>query len=486
MRSPKKIKRVLLIHPPGNRVIRANGERGLKAATQPLGLAYIASVLRERKYEVMILDCIAEGYGEPELEVEPEIFRYGLNDGQIAVIIQDVNPDIVGISCPQAVRQPEADHVASISKAVFPDVLVIMGGASPSALKQEIMAKGDVDFIVQGEGEERFCELLEALQDASLSLHKVDGLIYRDGNRVIVNEAKRIIQNIDALPLPAYDLLPMEKYFSIGRNPSVYSASGNTSIMISSRGCAMQCYYCPVHNVFGPTGPSFRMRAVENILEEIELLVTKYNVREIQFEDSNFNASPTRTIDLSKALGKSFPGLRWCTPHGNQVSTLTDHVLEAMREGGCYSLHLAIESGNQIFLDKRKKGLKLTRLRRILKRARDLGFQINTFFMIGYPEETTADIQNTIDFAQMLDLDDVHFFIATPFPGTKMYEICRDRGWLIPNRSWRHFRYSTGIIKTDNFDPSYLQSVRRESWLKLRAANNNRINICETEKDIYG
>jgi magnesium-protoporphyrin IX monomethyl ester (oxidative) cyclase len=485
-----KIERIFLIHPPGNRVKRNNGERGLKAAVPPLGLAYLAAALRAKRYEVAILDCIAEGYNEAEIEVEPEIFRYGLSDEEIKAAIQSFKPDIIGISCPQTVRQPEANCVASICKEVFPDIPVVMGGASPSALKQEIMQNANIDFILQGEGEERFCELLEALHHSSLtSLSKVDGLIYREGKSIVINDHKKAIAEIDTLPLPAYDLLPMDKYFSIQKNPSVLSGFKNTSIMISSRGCAMKCYYCPVHNVFGPRGPFFRMRDIDSVLSEIEFLVTRYNVKEIQFEDANFNASIERTITLSNAIGKRFPDLRWCAPHGNQISTLSDRVLDAMREGGCQSIYLAIESGNQYFLNKHKNSVKLAKLKTILEKARNLDFKINAFFMIGYPEETREDMHNTINFALSLDLDGIHFFIATPFPGTGMYEMCKENGWLISESSWRHFRYSMGVIKTRNFDPAYLQKVRREAWLRLQdriKRGKSLSDLNKMESEMYG
>ncbi len=479
----------MLIHPPSSRVARINGERGLKAAVLPLGLAYLASVLRDRGYEVKILDCIIEGYDNEEIEVEPEIFRYGLTDEQIAGSIQDFKPDVVCISCLHAIRQPEADTVARISKIAAPTALVVMGGASPTALKERIFDEPAVDYLLRGEGELRLPIFLEALAVGGRNLEKVDGLIYRDGGRIVSNPLKMEPMQIDTIPFPAYDLLPMEKYFNVRRNPSVHSSKGRTSIMISSRGCGMTCYYCPVHNIFGPTGPDYRMRSVDNVLAEIEHLVTHYGIEEIQFEDANFNASPKRTIALSRAIGERFPGLRWCTPHGNQLSTLTDEVLTAMREGGCYSLHLAIESGNQGFLDARKGWVRLDRLTHILETATRLGFKKNAFLMIGYPEETREDIQRTVDYAMVLDLDDVHFFIATPFPGTEMYDICKRSGWLDLSLSLRHFRYSCGVIKTENFDPAYLQKVRREGWLCVRKKiekKHEAIKLTEMEEEVYG
>jgi len=489
MFSKNKIKKILLIHPPGNRVVKADGERGLKAAVPPLGLAYLASALQIKGYEVVILDCIAEGYNDPELELEPEIYRYGLGDGKIAAFIKDIDPDIVGISCPQTVRQLEANNVALISKKALPDVPVVMGGASPSALRESLMSHDSIDFIVQGEGEERFCHLLDALQNHNDDLKKVDGLIYRSGKSVIVNRLSNIIRKIDLISMPAYDLLPMDKYSKIRKNPAISSESTNSTIMISSRGCAMKCYYCPVHNVFGTAGPSFRMRAIENVLMEIELLVSRYGIEEIQFEDANFNASPARTIALSEAIAKRFPDLKWCSPHGNQLSTLNDEVLEAMREGGCHSLYLAIESGNQAFLDNRKKSVRLDNLDHVLKSSRELGFKVNSFFMIGYPEEKKADIQNTISYAKSLDIDDAHFFIATPFPGTDMYDICKKDGLIDVDLSWRHFRYSLGVISTEYFDPAYLQKVRRDAWLEMfvkKAGIEKQMSTGSMELDIYG
>ncbi|MEA3486295.1 MAG: radical SAM protein [Thermodesulfobacteriota bacterium] len=462
----------------------------MKACVQPVGLAYMAAVLREKNYEVRILDSVAEGYDEPEVEVEPEIFRYGMSNENIVKRIEDFGPDLVCIGCPQLVRLPEALKVVSLSKGVSPKVPVVMGGGSVSALGADLFKlTEEVDFVVCGEGEERLCDLIKALQSPAPNLSAVDGLIYRKDKAIVVNPAVKVVRNLDALPLPAYDLLPMEIYFEKNHNPSVHSSAQKTCTIITSRGCPHTCYYCPVHRVFGPGGPRFRMRSIESILTELDFLVSRYAIQEVQFEDANFNASIPRTITLSRAIGERFPNLRWTTPHGNQISTLTPEVLRAMAEGGCYSLHLAIESGNQGFLEQRKNSIQLSDVETLLKRVREMGFLLSTFFMIGFPEETREDIATTVNYAESLDLDDVHFFIAVPFQGTEMYDICRDNGWLVPNPSWRHFRYSVGVIETDEFDPSYLQRVRREAWLRIQGQIGIRkphLDLSQREEVIYG
>jgi magnesium-protoporphyrin IX monomethyl ester (oxidative) cyclase len=172
------------------------------------------------------------------------------------------------------------------------------------------------------------------------------------------------------------------------------------------------------------------------------------------------------------------------------MSTLTQDTLKAMRESGCYSLHLALESGNQDFLDLRKKSVRLSGAKEILVRAKELGFFLSAFFMIGFPEESREDIARTVNYAESLDmLDDVHFFIAIPFPGTEMYDICEQKGYLDRNRSWRHFRYSAGVIKNDQFDPGYLQKIRRNAWLNFQqriGIHNSGFNFSEREEEIYG
>ncbi|MBN1292900.1 MAG: cobalamin-dependent protein [Candidatus Latescibacteria bacterium] len=485
-----KISRILFIHPPGNRVIRKDGERGMKACVQPVGLAYLASFIREKGFETVILDCAAEGYDEPEIELEPEIFRYGLSDDKIIRYLEDYKPDLVCISCPQLVRIPEAITVANLSKKIYPKVPVVMGGASVSTLGIEFFSlTNDVDYIIRGEGEQRLYDLIQALNSTPSQLSLLDGLIYRDGDAIIENPFVSVIQNIDDLPLPAYDLLPMNIYFEKNRNPSVHSSAQRSCTMISSRGCPVKCYYCPVHKVFGPTGPNYRMRSNENVLNEIELLTSRYDVQEIQFEDSNFNSSIARTMSLSHAIGERFSGLRWTTPHGNQMSTLTPEVLSAMKKGGCYSLHLALESGNQEFLEKRKKSVKLSKVDLLLEQAKEEGFVRSAFFMIGFPEENRENIARTINYADSIDIDDIHFFIAIPFPNTEIYDICKQNGWLIPNISWRHFRYSVGVIKTEHFDPAYLQTVRRNAWLKIRRRlekKEHAVLLSKNEKEIYG
>ncbi|MBU2546877.1 MAG: B12-binding domain-containing radical SAM protein [Proteobacteria bacterium] len=488
--GPEPVERVLLVHPPSNRVVRPDGERGLKACVPPLGLAYLAGVLRRSGFEVRVLDCVALGYDDPEIEVEPDIFRYGLSDGAIAEAVADFGPDLVGITCPQAVRLPEALAAARQVKAWSPEVPVVMGGAAVSALESDLFRHtDDVDMVVKGEGEGRLLDLLAALPGGKSELQKVDGLIYRDEGRVLANPARVVIEDIDALPLPAWDLLPMETYFRVNRNPSVHAGAGRTCLMITSRGCPHRCYYCPVHNVFGPRGPRFRMRSIESVLSEIDLLTSRYGVEEIQFEDANFNASIERTIALSRAIGQAFPGLRWSTPHGNQTGTLTPAVMSAMRQGGCHALHLAIESADQDFLNRRKKTVRLSHMEGLIKRAKDMGFFVSTFFMIGFPEDTPERIEATIDYLGSLDVDDAHIFIAVPFPGTEMHRMCEAENLLSPQASWRHFRYSWGVIRTEHFTPERLQAYRRSGWQAFwrnQKTGSGILNPSRHEREVYG
>lgn len=488
-KGARTIRRILFVHPPGNRVKRPNGERGLKACVQPVGLAGMAAYARERGYAVEICDAIAEGYDEPETQVEPHVYRYGLTNMALARRIDDCRPDLVAISCPQVVRLPEAFEVAAVAHGAAPGVPVVIGGAAASGLGARVLELcRDIDYAIVGEGEQRLLDLAAALT-AGDALGKVDGLVWRDGGTLRVNPARQVIEDLDALPMPAYDLLPMETYFAANRNPSVHSSAQRTCTMITSRGCGLRCYYCPVHKVFGPTGPRYRLRSNEHVGAEIQYLIDRHGVEELQFEDANFNMSRKRTVSISNFLGERFPGLRWTTPHGNQVSTLTPDVMAAMHAGGCYSLHLAIESGNQAFLDERKDVVKLDAMDELLRRAGDVGFFRSTFFMIGFPEETRAAIRNTVRYAETLEVDDVHFFIATPFPGTEMYDLCERNGWLAADRSWRHFRYSWGVIETAEFDRDWLQQVRREAWIAMQARIGERRrepSLHDREAEVFG
>lgn len=452
--------KIMFLHPAGNYL---GPEKEKKAAVIPLGISYLAAVLRENDFEVKILDVLIEGYNEERI-VRSDQIRYGLSPEAIAKEIFNYSPNIVGVTCPQATKHHEAHEIFAIAKSLDPAILTVMGGAHASSLPELNLRDDALDLVMIGEAEISFLEVVRKFNDGERDFSGVDGLAYKKDGKVLINPKMRFVDNLDDLPYPAYDLLKLEKYYNIGVSAG-FDNQLPYVIMITSRGCPNVCPYCPVGITFGRR--LYRTRSVENIIGEISLLVNNYGIKEIQFEDSNMTKDRKRMIRFCDELIRNKFDIIWAMPHGTEVATLDDELLEKMRSAGCYALSLAVESGNQDYLKDIRKTVNLDKVQKVIKKARTLGYKVKCYFMIGNQGETRSDIIHTVEYAKGLDLDSVCMFIATPLPGTEFYNYARERKLLPDNIDLSNLRYAKGCISTEEFDPDMLEKLRRDTWLDI-------------------
>jgi anaerobic magnesium-protoporphyrin IX monomethyl ester cyclase len=407
------IKKILLIMPPD---IRLTGEDFF--VTFPLGLGYIAGVLERNNYDVSVLDCIAER--PDKMKVDSTCYHLGLSWGEIEERIRHIKPDMVGISCLFSAQFPSAEKVAAIVKAVG-DIPVVVGGAHASGVPSEVLKSPCIDFAAIGEGEETILELLKELK-RDQRFDRIDGLGYRRNGEIIVNEKTRFIQDVDTLPLPARHLFPMERYLGSSKTHSFYTKRKPSTTMITSRGCPHNCTFCSIHTVWGTR---YRPRDPIQVVDEIELLMTQYGVREVHFEDDNITLNRQRIQNICREIMARGLDVTWTTPNGISVSTLDRETVSLMRQSGCYRVFLGIESGNQEVLSKIiRKRISLEQVRAVCQLLKEYSIEATGFFVLGMPGETRETIRDTIDFAKSLNLTDVLFSIATPYPGTTFYSDC--------------------------------------------------------------
>ncbi len=447
-----KVRKILLINPP---YTRWRNER--KWVTPPLGLAHIAAVL-EKKYEVKIIDAVIEGY-ESEIRVGEKI-RYGLSFAAIKERIEEFSPDIVGVSCSFSALSRNAHEILRIAKEVDRSIITIMGGAHPSAVPEVVMRDENLDFVVIGEGEETILKLVEEIENEE-GFSNLDGIGYREEGEVKIIPKTTYIENLDDLPFPARHLLQMEKYFRIKKGHVTPKNTPYTT-MITSRGCPSRCIFCSIHTVWGK---KFRARSPENVLKEIEYLVEKYEIKEIHFEDDNLTFDKERAEKIFDGMVERNLDILWATPNGIALWRLDENLLTKMAKSGCYSLSLAIESGDEEVLQKIiKKPLKIENVTELVKVIKKLKIKSQGFFVIGLPGETKYQIKKTIDFANSLDIDDARFFIATPYPGTELYSICKEKGYLVKDPiDFEDMIVMKGNIETPEFSPRKLEEMQEEA-----------------------
>lgn len=453
---------ILLVNP-GNYILeKKNGEVSRKNAAHPLGLACLAGFLDSKGMACSILDTLVTGYDHEE-RVSEHLIRYGLSASEIERQIRKVSPGIVGVTTTHSCRIPLSLEICRIVKSINKNIVTVLGGNHASAMTEECMGYDEVDYVIIGEGEYSFYELIQHIRSGKDTPPTIDGLGFKQQGRICINPKKSYIEDLEPLPMPAWHKLPMHLYSQIGKGPGE-ARQDNYAILVTSRGCPHKCFYCPVHVCWGH---KYTSESPEKVVRQIEHLIQVYGINTILFEEHNFIANRDRVFDICNIIIKKKIKFRWAVPNGIEINKLDKTLLETMKAAGCYALHLAIESGSKERLKKINKNVDLDQTRHIIAMGRQMGFTICAFFMLGYPNQPKEEIEQTVAYAQTLDLDHVHFFIATPIPGTPMYEYCVRHDLLVEGFDYTHLRYAICNIKNPDYPPDYIEFMRRKGWQEI-------------------
>jgi len=452
------IRRVMLVFPPSTSI-----EGWEPMITTPMGIAYLASAVREAGYDVACLDTVVEAPRQTSA-VNDVVSRFGLTYEQTMEKIAAWRPDVVGLSCIFSNQWPATRELAKRIKAADQDVIVVAGGGHPTFLSELCMKDAPLDFIIRGEGEESFVDLLNRIRN-SRSYNDVDGLVYRDGDKICVNPKVHLIEDLDSIVFPAHDLLDPERYFKIAL-PMGYSMMNPRSVpVVTSRGCPCLCTFCSSTHLWGR---KYRMRSASNVLHELDWLVEKFGIKEIKVQDDNLTVNRKRAVEIFRGMIERPYRLSWNTPNGIAVWTLDRDILTMMKESGCYEMTMAIESGNQKVLDNLvRKPLKLDKVREINKAARDLGIFRIAYFIVGFPGETKEQIMDTIKFSRELRLELSAIFIYNPLPGSELFEECLKKGY-ITERSFFEIgnQYFSSVVDSDEWTAKELETLIRWEYLR--------------------
>lgn len=440
--------RICLINPP-NAVPKT---RELPKVFQPLGLAYIASVL-ESRHNVHIIDALAEGY--EEIRQENGRHFVGLEYGEISERIREISPHIVGIAVPFSAQAQCAVDVARAIKRVDRDTITILGGVHPSVRPIQCLTNPHVDYVVVGEGEHTIVELVDVLEREDYDqLKKVQGIGFKKDGKPAVTPSRPLIEDLDSIPFPARHLLPMDIYFKLARRGYVprHGLSRRWATVTTSRGCPYKCVFCSIHNTMGRV---WRSRSPENVVREIEQLAENYKIKQIDFEDDNMTLNRKRMERICDLLIERGLDIEWYTPNGVRADTLDERLLRKMKKSGLKGIWISPESGvqrvvNQII----KKNLDLRQVEKVVSLCRKLRINVECYFVVGVIGETKEDIKSTISYSRRLKglgATGVQFCIATPYYGTELYERARDCGYLHKSFSDETSTVSEANIETPDF-----------------------------------
>lgn len=371
--------------------------------SSPLGLGYLGAVLAKEKHDVRIIDAAAE-----RLTIEKVLAR-----------LKDFLPDAAGITT-HTISSLSSYELARQLKERFPDIKIIAGGPHITSNPDDLVNCRQLDFAVLGEGEITFKELLEAMGSGA-DFAQIKGIAYFKEGRVLITAPREYIIDMDTLPFPARDLLPMDLYRP---QPNDQKRLPKLS-MISSRGCPYNCIFCD-KNVFKNNYRSF---SPDYIVKEMRELVKKYKARDIAFVDSTFTPNQQRVYGVISGIKKANLDVTWtCSV---RADVLDEPLLRSMKEAGCWRVRIGIESGNEDVLKFIKKGVSKSQVKKVAALAYQLDLQPKGFFMIGHLTDTAASIKETIDFACSLPLKDITVQVNTPLKGTLQHQLARQYGTIL-------------------------------------------------------
>lgn len=404
-------------------------------ALPPLGLAYIAAYLEKKGEEVYILDLKAEN----------------MNLAQFQAYLKNINPDFIGITS-TTVEIENALGIAELAKHIIPKVKIVLGGTHPSIMPDEVLSNPQVDFVIRGEGEFALYELV----NESNQIQNILNLSYKDNGGIIHNISRPLIEDLDAMPFPAYHLLPMKKYkLSLGSYKRIPGIN-----MIATRGCPGKCIFCHT----GIFGKKTRTRSARSLLEEIKLLQKDYNIKEISFYDDTFTTFKDNVKEFCERIIKEKIDITWSCM--SRIDFIDKEILGLMKQAGCHQIGYGLESASPEILKKIRKPISLLSVRKVVSLTKEAGIDVRGMFMLGNPGETEETLKETISFAINLDLDLALFNITIPFPGTEMHAWAKERGYLI-NVDWRAFDGGHAIIRLPTISEDKIEHYYRFAYRKF-------------------
>jgi anaerobic magnesium-protoporphyrin IX monomethyl ester cyclase len=305
--------------------------------------------------------------------------------------------------------------------------MVIMGGAHATMEYRSILQSSAVDGVVIGEGEYVFRDIVRAVAEGLVDkANKIPGTVWKVGERMINNGYPGPISDINGIPLPAYGLLPMERY--IWQSNANFAASMRWPIghMLTSRGCLYNCRFCSSKKRY----KKFRNRNVDSIIEEIELLIRSYHIREFHFHDDCFMSDPKQIREICSAIIRKKIDIKWQVSQGINSVRLDEDLLELMYQSGMYRVGFPIESGCDEILRFIRKPINLNKTLKLIEKCNYLGIYTFGCFMIGFPDENREKIDRTIHFLLDSGLDYVKISIVQPIPGSELYSDFKEAGLL--------------------------------------------------------
>jgi anaerobic magnesium-protoporphyrin IX monomethyl ester cyclase len=385
----------------------------------PLSLSYLAGVLIREGIEVKILDFLVTHYHPRKLRRELEEYR----------------PQLVGATC-VTLNYPIARRMLKVCKAFDPHIFTVIGGPHVTfALEETLLQSPWIDAIVIGEGERTLVELARAVEEGK-DIYHVPGIAFADGGMAVKTPPQDRIEDLDQLPLPARELLPMARYRALGTPCTV----------ITSRGCPYSCIFCSGHRMFGP---KVRFRSPGLVVDEIEKLQRDFGLTKINIVDDTFTVNHRHAEAVCEEMLRRNLKIKWSV--FARVDRISEDLARLMNRAGCEWVLFGVESADEEILKTIRKGITLDEVRRAVKIAAEAGINVFNSFILGLPGESPDTALKSLAFGDEL----YHkygakygFHMLAPLPGTELYERAKDYGMRILTRNWACYNANEPITET--------------------------------------
>jgi anaerobic magnesium-protoporphyrin IX monomethyl ester cyclase len=434
MANTKVNTKVLLLEAPYS---YGSGGNKLVKKYFPLGIGYLASYLRQAGYQVKIFESLSDNFSFNDLDRQIESFK----------------PNLLGISV-MTPSYPRAVEICEQVKSEY-NIKTVLGGHHVSAVKEDVLRQSqDVDFAVIGEGERTLLELVNQLDSTHPEFDRVNGLAWRDGDKIIINRPRELIRDIDILPFPARDMVDISKY---GLH-SYIDFGKKSATMITSRGCPFDCIFCSSQLTMGR---GYRFRSTKNIVAEIRELGEKHEIDHIVFEDDTMTLRRDRMEEICHELIAMPNSPSWnCL---SRVDTLDYPLAKLMKQAGCRMVGFGVESGSEEILELIGKKISVENAIKAVESCQKAGLRTQCTFIVGFPFDTKETMQSTLEAAKKINPTIAMFFPLTPYPGTRVYNDFLDTSQIPSDiNDWKKF-----IMTDGNFDISVNKDWNSKQIKKL-------------------
>ncbi len=469
--------KILLIDPPFYRFIKYYNR------FFPLGLAYLAAVLRDKGHEVLVYDADANVEEADEMDfsvLENKYHEYirNVNDlshpiwNELRDVLNEVEPDLVGVSV-FTTKIAAAFRIAEVVKSLNPDTPVVVGGPHPSVCPEEsLMLSPFVDFAVRGEGEVSFPQLVEAIESGK-PYENIKGVSFKAKGCIHHNGPAEFVRELDRIPYPARDLLI---------NKSSYT-SEDMGLVMTGRGCPFECTFCSSSGVWHRV---VRFRSIENIIDEMRQIQAGYGTVQFSFKDDTFTINRRMVLEFCRSVrDKRFKASWDCNA---RVNLIDEPLLMEMKASGCNGIKMGIESGSdRILREVMKKGITIAQIESAARIMRKVGIHWTGYFMMGLPTETKEEMLQTLGLLRRIKPDFASLSVYEPFPGTQLYESGVTAGYVADaltledyySKSPKYYYMKDLKNRIDTMSDEEFRRIEKAMKSSFHRYNSSPVRICK-------